>query len=62
MCSYLLIIDKHDDVCILQFERINDVFALAMAEDTMNKHGSRAGMSREKRQAHARKIMDLEGK
>ena len=49
-------------MCILQFERINDIFALAMAEDTMNKHGSRAGMSREKRRAHARKIMDMEGK
>ena len=58
----MLFIDYSYDECILQFERINDIFALAMAEDTMNKHGSRAGMSREKRRAHARKIMDLEGK
>ena len=58
----MLFIDYSYDECILQFERINDIFALAMAEDTMNKHGSRAGMSREKRRAHARKIMELEGR
>ena len=60
--SHCSVFIDYNNMCIVQFRRIAGVFALATAEDIMNKHGSRAGMSSVKRQTHARNIQEFTGR